>query len=1036
MDGQTDTSALVGRVLGGKFELRRWIGAGAAGAVFEALQVSLQRTVAVKVLHPEHAGDEGVAARFHGEARAASRLNHPNTISIIDYGRSNDGLLYIAMEFLQGRTLTEILAAEQPLALPRVCTLMAQILAGLHEAHTAGVVHADLKADNVVVQRRRDGSELATVVDFGIARLVGAGVEGEGEDDTICGTPEYMAPEVIRGQRATPASDIYAAGVLLYELLVGEPPFTGAATPLDLLLRHLRERPVAPSQRLPRGQVPAAVEEICLRALAKEPGERFTSAAEFRQALRQAVATAEEALPAARAVLCAGCGVLGDPASVFCIDCGQPRATAAAPGATGPAQQEEDLEFDSSPYISTDLSVHGSGPATAASPTGPAAPVALFPLPFTGREPQLAAVARFLQQGGTPVLEVLGPAGSGRSRLLHEALDRSASSRRSYWCYPDPWGMAAPLYPLRSLLAAILGVPAVCTYHQLQSAVAALGLTAQDTPGIAEVFGYESELWQLDPHIRSRGLHDAIVRLLVAACARHGAVLIFEDADRHDEATRAVLLRLARCSDAALRVIVTATEPILDTWPANRVQLDRLDDAALAELAAHLQRAGAPLRTSADLHSLAGGMPARIGHLLRCQLEGGEQPVAPPQPADLIATRLRLLPPEAQRVLQSCAVLGWRFTREQLHELTGDALDREAVERGIEMVQARQLITGLGHRLGFEQLLVRDVSYESTPAEYRRLLHARAAELLQASSRDAAVLGHHCDQGGDLSRAAILLASAGDLSVRQLDDAGACRLYSRALRATRMLLLQGDDEVQRLHVEISIKLAEAMRETRNHGLRRAVLEEARSYCIGAGGLEAQLLRALAHLELGRQAHEAALAALNEALALAGRTGNRDLLCEIYLDLSATHMDARNSSAAVTVLEEGLLRVTGDAGAAAAAGPALLWRLAQLYRNKLPDHALHLAEAALVHARRAGSGLGVGRVHALLAELCEQQGRYQDAALHSKAAVEEMRRYGDPRRTVDLLLGGARATSSMVRITPDALHGTDRPGTAPDRLTQR
>src|SRR5690348_11971903 len=148
---------LVGRVLGDKFKLTACIGIGGSGAVYKADQIALGRTVAVKILNEELCADPRMISRFRGEATSASRLNHPNCVSIIDYGQSPDGLLYLAMEYVKGPTLTQMLTNECPLAVERVIDLVAQALAGIEEAHLAGVVHADLKSDNIIVDQRRAG---------------------------------------------------------------------------------------------------------------------------------------------------------------------------------------------------------------------------------------------------------------------------------------------------------------------------------------------------------------------------------------------------------------------------------------------------------------------------------------------------------------------------------------------------------------------------------------------------------------------------------------------------------------------------------------------------------------------------------------------------------------------------------------------------------------------------------------------------------------------------------------------------------------
>lgn len=275
-DEQALAQRLVGRVLDDKYRLRGCIGLGGSGAVYKADQIALGRTVAVKILNEDLSRDARLVKRFEDEALAASRLNHPNTVSIIDYGQSSDGLLYLVMEYLRGPTLTHLIAKEHPLPAARVLAIVDQILAGVEEAHLAGVIHADLKSDNIIVEQRRTGQDQVKVVDFGIARLVNA--PREGEDRNICGTPEYMAPELIGGAPPSVATDLYAIGIVAYELLTGQTPFVGGSA-IDILTRQLKQTARPPSEVV---TVPPAIEQLVMTAISKRPGDRFADAPAMR----------------------------------------------------------------------------------------------------------------------------------------------------------------------------------------------------------------------------------------------------------------------------------------------------------------------------------------------------------------------------------------------------------------------------------------------------------------------------------------------------------------------------------------------------------------------------------------------------------------------------------------------------------------------------------------------------------------------------------------------------------------------------------
>ncbi|HEY6175796.1 MAG TPA: serine/threonine-protein kinase, partial [Kofleriaceae bacterium] len=273
-----------GDVLDGKYVLREVIGDGGMGHVFLADQPALERTVAVKVLRPELAGSAVHMRRLRNEARAACRVRSPRCVAVIDQGTLPDGAPYLVMQHVPGRSLGQVID-EDAIPLARVVDLQCQILNALAAIHDAGIVHADVKSDNVLVERIR-GVDHVTLIDFGLARLESApaSVDVEGGEVMVSGTPEYMAPEVVCGGTAIRASDVYAAGVILYELLTGAPPFLGISA-TDTMRQHAHDAVVPPSQRAPERDIPPALDRVVLRALRKRPEARFPDAAAFAREL-------------------------------------------------------------------------------------------------------------------------------------------------------------------------------------------------------------------------------------------------------------------------------------------------------------------------------------------------------------------------------------------------------------------------------------------------------------------------------------------------------------------------------------------------------------------------------------------------------------------------------------------------------------------------------------------------------------------------------------------------------------------------------
>ncbi|HET7506069.1 MAG TPA: protein kinase, partial [Kofleriaceae bacterium] len=279
--------ALIGREIAGRYRMLAKLGEGGMGAVYRAEQISLKRTVAVKLLRPDVVGNQVLLRRFNAEAEAIAKLSHPNTVNIYDFGQDGDGTLFIAMEYIEGRSLRSVIQREAPVPPRRALAIAMQVAASLTDAHAHAIIHRDLKPDNVMLQDRGRERDVARVLDFGIAKLrddTRATQMAMTQQGDMLGTPQYMAPEQIRAERVDGRTDIYALGCMLYEMVTARLPYE-ATTIMAMLSKHLLESPVAPSQRRPELGLPVALDQLILAAMAKDPAARPPTMEAFSEQL-------------------------------------------------------------------------------------------------------------------------------------------------------------------------------------------------------------------------------------------------------------------------------------------------------------------------------------------------------------------------------------------------------------------------------------------------------------------------------------------------------------------------------------------------------------------------------------------------------------------------------------------------------------------------------------------------------------------------------------------------------------------------------
>ncbi|HEX2656933.1 MAG TPA: protein kinase [Polyangia bacterium] len=274
---------MVGRTLNKRYQVGEKVGEGGFGAVFRGKQLATGREVALKILHPYNLGDPTIVARFRREAEACSRLRNPHTVITYDFDETEDGVLYLAMEMLNGRSLHHLERAEGHLQPDRVLRLIDQVADALGEAHDKGIVHRDMKPENIFVEKRGD-EDYVKVLDFGIAKMM-TDERGQAALTAVgqtLGTLEFMSPEQLRGMPLDGRSDIYALGIMAYEMLTGDLPFKDAKTPVQIINFHMQKPAPPPSRLKPELQIPAYVDEVILKMVAKAREDRHADTKALR----------------------------------------------------------------------------------------------------------------------------------------------------------------------------------------------------------------------------------------------------------------------------------------------------------------------------------------------------------------------------------------------------------------------------------------------------------------------------------------------------------------------------------------------------------------------------------------------------------------------------------------------------------------------------------------------------------------------------------------------------------------------------------
>jgi len=952
-DPSSPGDPLIGRTIAGAYVIQELVGVGGMGRVYRGVQTTLGRTVAVKVIHPNLLSDEQTVARFYNEAKAASRLNHPDSVGVIDFGRSEDGILYLVMEFLSGKDLATVNAEEGPLPFKRIVKILRRVASALGEAHALGVVHRDLKPENVIVQRSRRGDDTVKVVDFGLATITGPQKTSITTPGLVCGTPDYMSPEQGRGDPLDGRTDLYSMGVLLFELLTDRLPFVDD-TPTKVVMRHINDPIPDPRKVAPARGVPDRLAEIAMRALAKRAEDRFQTADELDEALRAAELALES--PGSAGGRCGSCGAANTGAARSCQTCGNKL------GGSGPVAS-------------------GGARASIAPPRNQTAPPrSRSPLVGRDAEIQQLLAARMACTSRATWVRLVGEPGVGKSRLLSELAARAdAAADLVVSAGPHPSLAPVPYFAIRTLVAGLLDVE-----PSRLSELAQLGMieSPMARAGLVELLEPRGV-----PGMPGRSRAAAVGALLGVAAQiasqRSGSgtvVLLVDDTHRCDSLTKVVLRSMVALPGLRDVLLVSTTVPgakVTNVGATTTMMIRGLspEDARALLLGTVPAPSPAVSRETATPPSTRLYLPLYLEQLLALGMQSLDEPNLPERLADAVVARVSKLEVGARRALQTLTVLGDRASLESLRALVpGSDLGPLETLLRLGLVKMVDGDITVGHPF------LRELVEASIPAEARKELHGRALAAASASHAPLEVRAEHAYRAGEPMSAILILERMGDHAIERGDPATATLAFRRGPEvARRESIHAGDTSLDPAVVTLSRKLGDSLDRAGDHAGADGILREAMELVGPASKERGRMLLQLGRVAVHRDRGREAVRLFGQAIEVAQRTRDARYEAEAQLELGRLRRASRELEAAVGPLDRALDLFEGleDGADAVLAQTALEAAETAARRGDLDAAGGHLL-VALGRARSIGSGALLARVSAARARLQRRSGN-QEAA---------------------------------------------------------
>ena len=1017
-----------------RYRLDALIGEGSMGWVYRGTLLTLSRRVAVKLMKPSSAARDLRDERFEREARAASRLNNPHTLSVIDFGRSPGGYLYFVSELLEGPTLSSLLSAHRDgLPFKRAISIFSQLLSAVDSAHKVGLIHRDLKPDNIMVPSLEVGGDLVKVLDFGIVKF--ADDDQWVETGRFCGTPRYTAPEQAVGRPAIRQTDLYACGLILFELLVGRAPFD-TEDAREMLRLQVHAAPPVLRKAAPHKGFTAELEAVVSRSLVKDPAKRFGSAGEFRDALMACLESAPS---------CQSCYRPRAPGAAFCGSCHHFTLDRVHPaGGLGPpaawptpvseiglrpeGSRNARLTFEpaSVPTIDGETGQGAALHETAQAPKdNEHAGQDLWPIPtppegsavphprLVGRHDAIRTVVGLLT-GEATILEISGALGIGKSAMLDEAtLLAEHGGWRVLRAGGDPTLSRGPWYPVRALIRRAAGIDDdVISATLLEERARAADLSADDLWGLFDLFGIGLSGERPSLSVRLTEARAAAVRLLTAGATTLSPLLVLlDDVDAYDGPSLTFVRHLCDALDSGrltdVKLIVTAESSVMSGDARHlRLGLGLLSPKEVIQLVSlELMDRSVPPSMASNIVAATVGLPLHVKQCTWAIVEGDPLPDRPF--AELVRDRIARLPGSARHLLSGICVYGYTAPLAWACAVEPNASTRGA---DLHLLEQRDLVRlGAAGSISVSHSLIAQVVRHCTSEAIENTLHELACWYLRDDPRQVLARARHVFEGVLDETALNVVESAGDLARQWLDEDGAAVQYRRAWHVARWELMLPDEDERA--PSIALKLGEALLTTGRGLAALPVLEEALSVSARPSSVRVGLLRAMARVALFRRRGPEAVEIMERAVGQAVAIDDVGLVIELYDELGEVLDRVGETERAVDELQGGILLATAGDGPNCERPPPGLWRLvvqlAEL-EAKVGDceQAVAGASHGLQLAREAQSPFGRARAHLLMSRCFVHLRAPEDAEAHSHRALSVLQGVGDRRAAAEVLLNRA------------------------------